>query len=70
MPGVRGARTLRVMESADGSHTPYYCVAVTDYDSVADLKAAVSSDGGREVLADLPNFATAVLPRCSATRTS
>lgn len=57
MPGVRGARTFRVLGSADGGQTPYYRVAVMGYDSVSDLKAAVASDGGREVLADLPNFA-------------
>lgn len=58
MPGVRGARTFRVLGSADGGQTPYYRVAVMDYDSVAELEAAVGSDGGREVLEDLPNFAT------------
>ena len=58
MPGVRAARTLRVLSNADGTQTPYYRVAVMDYDSVADLEAAVASDGGREVLADLRNFAT------------
>ena len=58
MPGVRGARTFRVLSSADGGQTPYYRVAVMDYDSIAELKTAVASDGGRQVLADLPNFAT------------
>jgi uncharacterized protein (TIGR02118 family) len=58
MPGVRGARTFRVLGAVDGDTTPYYRVAVMDYDSVADLNAAVASDGGREVLADLSNFAT------------
>ncbi len=58
MPGVRGARTFRVLATADRGPTPFYRVAVMDYDSVAELEAAVASDGGREVLADLSNFAT------------
>ena len=46
MPGVRGARTFRVLSSADGGQTPYYRVAVMNYDSIAELKTAVASDGG------------------------
>lgn len=58
MPNVRGAELSRVIGTPDESEPPYYRVAQLSYDSVEDLRAAINSEEGRAVLADLPNFAT------------
>lgn len=55
---MRDTALSRVVGTADGSDPPYYRVAEMVCDSVADLEAAISSEPGRAVLDDLPNFAT------------
>lgn len=58
MPHVRGADNQRIVGMPDGSAAPYYRVSVLSYDSPDELLAAISSEGGQRVLADLDNFAT------------
>ena len=58
MSGVRDAKTYRVLSEADGSDSSLYRVAVMSWESDGAMRAAVGSEGGREVLADLSNFAT------------
>lgn len=41
----------------DGSPSPYYRVAEMWWASLEELQAALSSDDGQGILADLPNFA-------------
>lgn len=58
MPNVRGADNLRVVGTPDGSTEAYHRVSVLRYDSPDERSAALSSEGGQRVLADLDNFAT------------
>lgn len=58
MPNVRDAENARVLSTPEGEPAPFYRIAQMSYDTVADLRAGVSSEQGRAVLADLANFAT------------
>jgi uncharacterized protein (TIGR02118 family) len=58
MPNVRDAELSRVVGAPEGGEPPYYRIAQMSFDSVADLRAAISTEEGKAVLADLPNFAT------------
>lgn len=58
MPHVRGAENLRIVGTADGTAPPYYRLSQLTYDSLEDLRAGITSDDGRSVIADLATFAT------------
>lgn len=58
MPYIRGADNQRILGTPDGSTAPFYRLSVLSYDSPDELQAAITSEGGRRVLADLDNFAT------------
>lgn len=58
MPGVRDAENLKIVDGHEGIAPPYYRLSQLTYDSVDDLRAAIASDEGRSVIADLANFAT------------
>lgn len=58
MPNVRGAQNMRVISTAEGGTAAYYRVSELTYDSVEDLRAGITSEGGRSTIADLANFAT------------
>ena len=47
MPNVRAAENMRVLSTSDGGPAPYYRVSQLSYDSVADLRAGITS--GRQV---------------------
>ena len=58
MPNVRAAENMRVLSTSDGGPAPYYRVSQLSYDSVADLRAGITSEDGRSTIADIANFAT------------
>ena len=55
---VRAAENMRVLSTSDGGPAPYYRVSQLSYDSVADLRAGITSEDGRSTIADIANFAT------------
>ena len=57
-PNLRGLRLIRA-DGVGGRPSPYYAVAVMQFDSRADLDAALASEAGRESGRDLRNFAQA-----------
>lgn len=57
MPNVRQAELTKVVGTPGGSASPYYRVAEMWWASLEDLQAALNSDDGQDVLADLSNFA-------------
>lgn len=60
LPGLKAARySFGVSGLGDsGAGAPYFAVFEGDFDSQADLAAAVSSAEGQALLGDVPNFAT------------
>jgi uncharacterized protein (TIGR02118 family) len=58
MPNVRRAENMRVLSASDGGPAPWYRVSQLSYDSVADLRAGITSEDGRSAIADIANFAT------------
>lgn len=58
IPGLRRLGVSRgSVRSPDGS-SPFHCVAVLDFDSIADVEAAFASPEGQATAGDLDNFAT------------
>jgi uncharacterized protein (TIGR02118 family) len=66
LPGLKKSRYSLDVEGF-GGQAPYFCVWEGEFDSPADLDAALSSEIGRRVAADVPNYATrgAILIRCT-----
>jgi uncharacterized protein (TIGR02118 family) len=58
MPGVTGAENLRVIGTPDNDRPALYRISQMTYEDADTMHQAVTSDGGRAVLADLDNFAT------------
>lgn len=60
LPGMKAARYSFGVSGLGGpdAGAPYFAVFEGDFDSQADLAAAVSSPEGLALLADVPNFAT------------
>ena len=60
LPGMKAARySFGVSGLGDpGTGAPFFAVFEGDFDSQADLAAAVTSPEGQALLADVPNFAT------------
>jgi uncharacterized protein (TIGR02118 family) len=60
LPGIKAARySFGVSGLGDaGTGSPYFAVFEGEFDSLADLTAAVSAPEGQALLADVPNFAT------------
>ncbi|MBK1782972.1 EthD family reductase [Prauserella cavernicola] len=57
LPGLRAMRySLDV--SAPGGQSPYFAVFEGDFDSYDAMVAALSSEQGQAVNADVPNYAT------------
>jgi uncharacterized protein (TIGR02118 family) len=54
LPGLRGSR---YSFGVAGQQSPYFAVFEADFDSHADLVAAMSSPEGQAVEADVPNYA-------------
>lgn len=57
LPGLRSMRYGFDLSAPDGP-APYFCVFEAEFESGADLGAAMSSPEGQKVLADIPNYAT------------
>ncbi|MPS79698.1 MAG: EthD family reductase [Achromobacter sp.] len=66
LPGLKSSRYSLAVEGL-GEEAPYFCVWEGEFDSSADLDAALSSEIGQRVAADIPNYATrgAILIRCT-----
>jgi uncharacterized protein (TIGR02118 family) len=58
MPNVTGAESALIAGTPDGAEPRYYRISEMTYDTLADLRAGISSPDGRRVLADLDNFAS------------
>jgi uncharacterized protein (TIGR02118 family) len=58
LPGLRSYTVSGGGVAGPQAETPYYLVAELDFDSVADIQAALGSPEGQAVAGDLPNFAT------------
>jgi uncharacterized protein (TIGR02118 family) len=60
LPGMKAARYSFGVSglAGPGAGAPYSAVFEGDFDSQADLAAAISSAAGKALLADVPNFAT------------
>lgn len=65
LPGLRSYSVSRPGPDADGKQPPYHLIAVLTWDSAEAFQAAVSSEEGQAVLADLANFAGAGVDMCS-----
>jgi uncharacterized protein (TIGR02118 family) len=59
LPGLREYLVSKGDVAAPGGASPYYFVAELVFDSVAAIDAALGSEQGKIVVADLPNFASA-----------
>ncbi|EGD54986.1 EthD family reductase [Gordonia neofelifaecis] len=57
LPGIRSAAVSKG-DTLDGSTPDIYQVAELYFDSKQDLMAALGSEEGRALTADLPNFVT------------
>jgi uncharacterized protein (TIGR02118 family) len=57
MPGLRSYQVSTGPVQAFAGNAPYL-VATLSFDSMADLRAAMSSPEGKAAAADLPNFAS------------
>jgi len=57
MPGLKKFEVSKgTVQSADGK-TPYYLVALLEWDSMEALQASLASKEGQEAAADVANFA-------------
>ncbi|WP_107655973.1 EthD family reductase [Nocardia suismassiliense] len=57
LPGLRAMRhSLDV--SAVAGESPFFAMWEGEFDSVADMAAALASEQGQAVVADVPNYAT------------
>jgi uncharacterized protein (TIGR02118 family) len=59
MPGLRTYTINKGPISAGAATSPYYLVAILEFDSIEALGAAAASPEGQAALADTPNFAMA-----------
>lgn len=57
-PGLRAMRYGLDLQAADG-RSPYFAIVECEFDSAADLAAALNSPEGVAAAADVPNYATA-----------
>lgn len=59
--GFEGSEAMRGLAGADGGPPPYFAVAVLRFASLEAFQAAIASEAGGQVLADVPNY-TSVEP--------
>lgn len=57
VPGIRGYSVSSGSVYALQGPSPFHMIATLEFDSVADLQAAVASPQGQRTAADLANFA-------------
>lgn len=59
LPGLRTWRySTAVSPAPDGAPAPYFAVFEAEFDDAAAFGAAMTSDEGKAVAADVPNYAT------------
>lgn len=56
--GLRHATVLRGVKGPDGAAPTYSTMALLDFESLEQFKAAAAAHG-KEIFADIPNFTTA-----------
>ena len=59
--GFLGSEAMRGLAGADGGAAPYFAVATLRFTSIEAFQAAIGSEAGAKVLADVPNY-TSVEP--------
>jgi uncharacterized protein (TIGR02118 family) len=69
LPGLQRYTMARPGPGMDGSAPAYHLVAVLDWEDEAAFGAAVQSEQGQAVLADVPNFAGAGYTMLAGTAT-
>jgi uncharacterized protein (TIGR02118 family) len=57
LPGMRAYRYAFDL-SSPGGESPYFCIFEAEFDDAAALGAAMGSEQGQKVAADVPNYAT------------
>jgi uncharacterized protein (TIGR02118 family) len=58
LPGLRSYEISAGAVQTPAGPAPYHMVAVLRFDTMSDLQAALASETGQAVVADLENFAT------------
>ncbi|MFF5990733.1 EthD family reductase [Prauserella flavalba] len=58
LPGLRAMRYSLDVRAAGGGDSPYFAIFEGDFDSQDAMIAALSSDEGKAVNADVANYAT------------
>lgn len=56
LPGLRAYRYGFDLATAEGE-SPYFCIFEAEFDDAAALRAAMASEQGQRVAADVPNYA-------------
>ncbi len=59
MPGLRSYTINKGPISGGAAASPYYLIAILEFDSIAALGAAAASPEGQAASADVPNFGMA-----------
>lgn len=57
LPGLRAMRHSVDVSGIEGA-SPFFAIWEGEFDSVADMAAALGSEQGQAVVADVPNYAT------------
>jgi uncharacterized protein (TIGR02118 family) len=59
IPGLRSYTINKGPISAGDATSPYYLIAILEFDSLEAIGAGVASPEGQAAVADVPNFASA-----------
>lgn len=54
--GLAGGEALLGSASADGSDAPYYAIGIVHFETEDQLRAALASDAGADLIADIAIF--------------
>src|ERR687898_897386 len=57
LPNLQRFEPAKVVATPDGSELPYYRIAELYFEDMEQMQAGFSSDEGKAVAADFPNFA-------------
>lgn len=58
LPGCLALEEAQAVSDADGADPAFYRITMVSFASHQDMADCISSDAGREVIADIANFAT------------
>ncbi len=57
MPGLQASRYSFAVEGV-GASSPYFCIFEGEFADMSAFEAALASEAGQKVAADIPNYAT------------